>query len=73
MSSDTSSKAQVDPIVEVEKEKTFEKPEDKKKNRNKKKKKIWKQPMTRCHSKNGRHGRRRKNCKERKKNPAPKL
>jgi hypothetical protein len=33
MSSDTSYKAQVDPIVEVEKEKTFEKPEDKKKNR----------------------------------------
>jgi hypothetical protein len=33
MSSDTSSKAQVDSIVEVEKEKTFEKLEDKKKNR----------------------------------------
>jgi hypothetical protein len=33
MSSDTSCKAQVDPIVEVEKEKMFEKPEDKKKNR----------------------------------------
>jgi hypothetical protein len=33
MSSDTASKAQVDPIVEVEKEKSFEKPEDKKKNR----------------------------------------
>jgi hypothetical protein len=33
MSSDTSSKAPVDPIVEVEKEKSFEKPEDKKKNR----------------------------------------
>jgi hypothetical protein len=33
MSSDTSSKAPVDPIVEVEKEKSFEKCEDKKKNR----------------------------------------
>jgi hypothetical protein len=33
MSSDTSSKAQVDPIVEVEKEKLFEKSEQKKKNR----------------------------------------
>jgi hypothetical protein len=29
--------------------------------------------MMRCHSKNGRHGRRRRNYKERKKNPAPKL
>jgi hypothetical protein len=33
MSSDISSKAQVDPIIEVEKEKSFRKPEDKKKNR----------------------------------------
>jgi hypothetical protein len=73
MSSDTSSKATVDPIVEVEKEKSFEKSVDKKKNRQHEEKKSWKQPMMRCHSKNGRHGRRRRNCKERKKNPAPKL
>jgi hypothetical protein len=33
MSSDTSSKTPIDPIVEVEKLKSFEKPEDKKKNR----------------------------------------
>jgi hypothetical protein len=32
MSSDTSSKAPVDPTVEVDKEKSFEKLEDKKKN-----------------------------------------
>jgi hypothetical protein len=32
MSSDTSSKAPVDPTVEVDKEKSFEKPEDEKKN-----------------------------------------
>jgi hypothetical protein len=32
MSSDTSSKAPIDPTVEVDKEKSFEKPEDKKKN-----------------------------------------
>jgi hypothetical protein len=38
-----------------------------------KKKKSWKQPMMRYHSKNGRHGKRRRNCKERRKNPAPKL
>jgi hypothetical protein len=43
------------------------------KKKKKKKKKSWKQPMMRCHSKNGRHERRRRNCKERKKNPAPKL
>jgi hypothetical protein len=32
MSSDTSSKAPIDPTIEVDKEKSFEKPEDKKKN-----------------------------------------
>jgi hypothetical protein len=38
----------------------------------KKKKMSWKQPMMRCHSKSGRHGRRR-NCKERKGNSTPRL
>jgi hypothetical protein len=33
MSSDASSKGQADPMVEVQKEKSFEKSEDKKKNR----------------------------------------
>jgi hypothetical protein len=37
----------------------------------KKKKMSWKQLMMRCHSKSGRHGRRRRKCKERKGNSTP--
>jgi hypothetical protein len=74
MSSDTSSKAPVDPTVEVDKEKLFKKLRTRKRIVNtKKKKKSWKQSMMRYHFKNGRHGRRRKHCKERKKNSAPRL
>jgi hypothetical protein len=73
MSSDTSSKAPVDPTVEVDKEKSFKNLRIRKRIVNMKKKKSWKQPMMRCHSKSGRHGRRRRNCKERKRNSAPRL
>jgi hypothetical protein len=40
-------------------------------NTKKKKKMSWKQPMMRCHSKSGRHGRRRRNSKESKGNSTP--
>jgi hypothetical protein len=38
-----------------------------------KKKMSWKQPMMSCHSKSGRHGRRKRNCKEKKENSTPRL
>jgi hypothetical protein len=38
----------------------------------KRKKKInWRQPMMKCLKLSGRHGRRRRSCKERKGNPTP--
>jgi hypothetical protein len=40
---------------------------------NTEKKMSWKQPMMRCYFKSGRHGKRRRNCKERKENSAPRL